>query len=337
MKKSIILAFALVISVATFAQQLATLNHNDSITVYYGMNALQQAHSAAVNGDIITLSPGIFNSVDITKAVTIRGAGAWADTNGNSNTILYNSFTLNIPNNSQHHLTLEGLYFMNTVTYNTVYNPQFIKCHFTNFARYMNNGSMQDAIVTNCIIEHYSNDGSANNGWAAQGTQFYNCVLLDGGNAGPDSFVNCIVNQNPQTAWITERLFQNCILYNGSSYVSQYMSGNGATSFNCMYVSLSTYNLYSNTPNHVLWNRSGLSTVFKNFTGTYSNTTTFELQDSIATNYLGLDGTQIGIYGGLHPFSPKVTNPAIKRINVAPRSNSEGKLEVNVEMVTEEE
>lgn len=87
MKKSIILAIALVMSVATFAQQLATLNHNDSITVYYGMNALQQAHASAVNGDIITLSSGIFNSVNITKAVTIRGAGAWTDTNGNNNTI----------------------------------------------------------------------------------------------------------------------------------------------------------------------------------------------------------------------------------------------------------
>lgn len=239
MKKSIILAFALVISVATFAQQLATLNHNDSITVYYGMNALQQAHSAAVNGDIITLSPGIFNSVDITKAVTIRGAGAWIDTNGNNNTILYNSFSLNVPNNSTYHLILEGLYLLNTVSYVNVYNPQISKCHFVSFTC-GNNGSMHDAIVTNCIIEDYSNYGSANNGWAAQGTQFYNCVLLDGGDYGPDSFINCIVNQHPQTAYITERLFQNCILYNGSSYASQYMSGNGSTSFNCMYVSLST-------------------------------------------------------------------------------------------------
>ena len=82
MKKSIILALSLVLSVATFAQQLATLNHNGTTTAYYGMNALQQAHSAAVNGDIITLSSGIFNSVDITKAVTIRGAGAWVCTGG---------------------------------------------------------------------------------------------------------------------------------------------------------------------------------------------------------------------------------------------------------------
>lgn len=336
MKKSIILAIALVMSVATFAQQLATLNHNDSITVYYGMNALQQAHASAVNGDIITLSPGIFNSVDITKAVTIRGAGAWVDTSGNSNTILYNEFTLNVPANSTHHLTLEGLYFLNTVRYINVNDPQISKCHFVSFT-HGNNGSIHDAIVTNCIIEQWSNYGSSSSGWAAQGTHFYNCVLLDGGNAGPDSFVNCIVRQHPQTAWITTRLFQNCILYENCGYLGQYMSENGSTSFNCIYVNLNGVNLYDDTPNHVLWNNNNIAGVFKNFDGTYGSNTTFELQDSIAANYLGLDGTQIGIYGGLHPFSPKVTNPAIKRINVAQRNNSEGKLEVNVEMVTEEE
>ena len=119
--------------------------------------------------------------------------------------------------------------------------------------------------------------------------------------------------------------------------MSQYMSGNGSTSFNCMYVNSSVDNLYSDTPNHILWNKIGMSTVFKSFSGTYGSTTTFELQDSIATNYLGTDGTQIGIYGGAHPFSPKVTSPVIKSINVAQRNNSQGKLEVNIEMVNEEE
>jgi hypothetical protein len=80
-----------------------------------------------------------------------------------------------------------------------------------------------------------------------------------------------------------------------------------------------------------------MSSVFKTFYGSIGSNTTFELQDSIAANYLCLDGTQIGVYGGLHPFSPKVTSPVIKNINVAQRNNSEGKLEVNIEMVTEDE
>ena len=80
MKKTLLLALAMFFATVSFAQQqLATLNHNDSITVYYGASALQQAHNAAVAGDIITLSPGSFTSVTITKPVSIRGAGMFPD------------------------------------------------------------------------------------------------------------------------------------------------------------------------------------------------------------------------------------------------------------------
>lgn len=333
MKKSIILAIALVMSVATFAQQLATLNHNDSITVYYGMNALQQAHASAVNGDIITLSSGIFNSVNITKAVTIRGAGAWTDTNGNNNTILYNDFTLNVPNNPSYNLVIEGVYTMNQINMTAVYNPQFKKCHFFKFGGYNNSAIMQNATFINCILETWINYRGTNNpNWPAQGTQFINSVILSSAYYDPSSFINCVLKQDPQSSSMNSRLFQNCILINSGEYIYT-PTNNSSTAFNCMFVN----NIFSDIANHVLWNKSGMSTVFKNFDGTYGSTTTFELQDSIAANYLGLDGTQIGIYGGLHPFSPKVTNPAIKSINVAQRNNSEGKLEVNVEMVTEEE
>jgi len=340
MKKSIILALSLVLSVATFAQQLATLNHNGTTTAYYGMNALQQAHSAAVNGDIITLSTGIFNSVDITKAVTIRGAGAWVDTNGNSNTVLYGDFTLNIQEDTNYNLVMEGINTMGEITYNEVHNPQFVKCEFGQFTYYSySNIQMYNASFNNCILGDWRNyKGTSSNVWPAIGTQFTNCIVLNQFENGcSGTYDHCIVNQDPSTA--SSKLFQNSVLYFNwlSSYPPTY-SISGA--FNCMYINIGNYGsifLFKNMANRVQWNRNIISSVFKNFDGTYSSTTTFELQDSIAANYLGTDGTQIGIYGGLHPFSPKVTSPVIKSINVAQRNNSEGKLEVNIEMVTEDE
>lgn len=339
MRKTFILAITLVMSVTAFAQQLATLNHNDSITVYYGMNALQQAHASAVNGDIITLSSGIFNSVNITKAVTIRGAGAWVDTNGNSNTVLYGDFSLDIQEDTSNNLVIEGISVMSTLTYNEVHNPYFFKCAFNQFesASY-SNIHMQNAEFNNCIVGEWRNyKGTNSSNWPAFGTQFINSVVLyQFENGYPGTFDHCIVNQDPSTA--SSKLFQNSILYFNwlSSYPPTYSIG----AFNCMYINIGNYgycNLFKNIANHVQWNINNISSVFKNFDGTYSSTTTFALQDSIAANYLGTDGTQIGIYGGLHPFSPKVTSPVIKRINVAQRNNSEGKLEVNIEMVTEDE
>ena len=254
-----------------------------------------------------------------------------------SNTIIYNETTLTIPNDATHHLTMEGLYFINDVVYRILYNPQFTKCHFHNLKWDGNINTMQNATITNCIVECFYNYYSGNQ-WVALGTQFYNSVILSfsdaGGNGGsPASFSNCILFQNPQ--YMTSRLFQNCILYYGWQYSG---AANSSTAFNCMFINtVFSANLFSDMAGHVLWNKNNMDSVFKNFNGTFGSTTTFELQDSIAANYLGLDGTQIGIYGGAHPFSPKVTSPVIKSINVAQRNNSEGKLEVNVEMVTEEE
>ena len=135
MKKALLLCLTLLAATFVFAQQqLATLNHNDSISVFYGASALQQAHAAAVNGDIITLSPGSFNSVDITKAITIRGAGMFPDTvTGIGNTTLLNHFTLNIAYDPLHNLIMEGINCTGeTMSYSTIYDPQFSKCLFRN-------------------------------------------------------------------------------------------------------------------------------------------------------------------------------------------------------------
>ena len=71
------LVAAIVAATATYAQNslIAVLSHEGEVSTFYGITALREAHDAAENGDVITLSSGTFNSCDITKAVTIRGAG----------------------------------------------------------------------------------------------------------------------------------------------------------------------------------------------------------------------------------------------------------------------
>ena len=54
------------------------------------------------------------------------------------------------------------------------------------------------------------------------------------------------------------------------------------------------------------------------FTGYY------ELIDSIAATCLGNDGTQVGIYGGLFPFDPRVTGLNIRRLDVAKVKSQRG-------------
>lgn len=339
MKKIIFLAFALMLSVFTFAQQqLAVLNHNNEITAYYGADAFINAYSSAEKGDIITLSSGVFNSTNITKAITIRGAGAWADTTGGA-TMIRNNISINIPEDSTYHLTMEGIYFYNDIHCDLAYNPQFIKCHFQWIGQAGCNSHMHNASFVNCILSHwhseYDSHGCSND--KAIGTQFVNSVVMDCNvYTTNDVYINCVLRQHPENA--ASRMFQNCVLYFNYSGTAA-PANNSSTSYNCLYVQLNTdstktNNLFSPMASHVLWNKRGMNTVFKTFNGSTEGEN-FELLPSIANNCLGTDGTQIGIYGGAMPFDPHVTSPLIKRINVANRSTSDGKLEVDIEVTNE--
>lgn len=326
------------LSVAAFAQQqLAILNHNNVITAYYGADALISAHSDAVNGDIITLSSGVFNATDITKAVTIRGAGAWADTTG-GNTMIRGNVSILIPEDSAHHLTMEGIYAYNRVECKRAFNPQFIKCHFQwiGAESYTSPTKLYNATFVNCILAFWG-AGVGSSGYCAEGTQFINSVIMDCHRQNvPDVYINCIVRQNPTNA--SSRMFQNCVLY-WDLHNTAAVTDNSSTSFNSLFVQMltdSTYTdvLFAPLTGHTLWNMRGMSNVFKTFNGSTEGEN-FELLPGIANSYLGTDGTQIGIYGGPMPFDPHVTNPLIKRINVASRSNAEGRLAVDIEVADE--
>lgn len=61
------------------AKLTATLQSGDKVTPFYGANAFVEAYNAAVNGDIITLSPGEFAGATIEKSITVIGTYAFSE------------------------------------------------------------------------------------------------------------------------------------------------------------------------------------------------------------------------------------------------------------------
>ncbi|MBO7069630.1 MAG: hypothetical protein J6W52_13305 [Bacteroidaceae bacterium] len=126
MKKLFLSLVALTIATMSYAQSnlVATLTHGDELIMFYGAYTLRDAHNAAENGDIINLSSGTFQAVDITKALTIRGAGA----DGDNITYIVNGFSINIPTDITKRLSFEGVRLSNTTTVKgTLTNPTFLK------------------------------------------------------------------------------------------------------------------------------------------------------------------------------------------------------------------
>ncbi len=352
MKKALLLLAALCIATLGFAQQpFATLTHNDSIRVFHGMNALQSAHSAAVSGDVINLSSGVFYSVTITKAVTIRGAGMFNDdATGLINTTIMNQFTVNV-SDTNNRLSLIGLYFASgaQMTLCNAVNPQFLKCRFQTVFQSGSSSSYNtsNAQFINCIIQQWRNEGNR-----ATGTAFYNSIILQYYNQeSPDMLVNCIASLGNNSEYTNSKTIMNSILY-----CDRFASGsnNGYTSFNTIgintgrYSSTYAYNTsyfdLTNMGTHNLHNYPSSSTytnpfslVFTTFRGTYSDGMSMALNDNIATTILGDDSTQVGIYGGQFPWDPSVSNPLIGHINAARRTNAQGMLEVDVEILSNDE
>lgn len=366
MKKALLLCLTLIAATFGFAQQqLATLNHNNSITVYYGASALQQAHAAAVNGDIITLSPGAFNSLRITKAVTIRGAGMYADTISRINSTIVNyEVEFDIPYDSLHHLIIEGIYFSSNVYYKKVFHPKFIKCYFQSFFYSYNNGifngdtntlgSMYNATFVNSILTRWNNCNKARTtynlaAWGAKNTTFVNSIILDiaenatsassyfyyAFSSSPDILINSIVFvRDPDN--IVYKSISNCIVYTTSTTFNTGTNNAFSTFYSIGINSKLGQQYFANAANHYNSNFNSMSAVFKTFRGTFTDGETFELQDSIASNYLGSDGTQVGIYGGFMPFDPRVSGLNIRRLDVARRTTADGKLAIDIEVVNEE-
>ena len=80
MKKIVLLIFALCYTVVAYAQGTdqisAILQHGDTETIFIGNTGLAKAYEAAVDGDVIILSQGVFEPMNnMSKALTIYGAG----------------------------------------------------------------------------------------------------------------------------------------------------------------------------------------------------------------------------------------------------------------------
>lgn len=344
MKKLFLSMVALVVATMSFAQGslLATLSHEGEISVYYGTSALKVAYNAAANGDVITLSSGQFNAVNISKAITLRGAGMSMSTdsiNAHEATIIQGEFTITQANTLNGRITMEGLYFNQGIKYaETLKNAQFLKCRFLNFI------AENNAVITNTSFIHcrfckgYTQKANSN-------ASFINSIVCcpDGPATSSVEFYNCFVKFDNQSSFgayansINNALYKNCII---QVINRSYPIPSNCTAYNC--IGLTSDNMFDDIKGKNSTNKfvSDITKVFKTYAITAENgwgsyikdSDSFELTATAARIYLGTDGTQVGIYGGNLPYDENPTIPLITKCNVASKSTADGKLSVDIEV-----
>ncbi len=315
--------FVLLLSVvglknALAQNQVATLQHGDSVCAFYGPGALGEAHEAADHGDIITLSGGWFSANGITKAITLRGAGFVTDSvTGTPPTSISGDIWLNVTG-TDGFLTIEGVLFSGTVYYIYLNNPKFNRCCFHGISYVSSTIQMLSPLFINCIIENFSF-------YYTNYTQLINSMVLKANGIHSNHEVlahHSIIGFNGNSP--DALTAHNSIIFGGTSLST-------CSFFNCIGINWSFG--YAYTTGCV--NYDSYEDVFETFNGSFSLDESFILKDEIATGFVSSDGTQVGIYGGMVPYSTRPNYMVVKRCNVAPQSTIDGKLSVEIEVVTE--
>ncbi len=347
MRKVGLLFCALLCTTVLMAQQqLAMLHRNDSlINVYYGSDAFVDAYRAARTGDVITLSDGAFNSCEVkNKGLTIRGNGAAPDTaRGTLGTQFVGDFLLAFDirsTDTTFYINIEGVYFPQLSTYDYLdscdLTLELTRCMVNNFYK----TTQVRATAINCIIRSstgtYSTSSVETTDLVYPST-FINCVLYMSNNIysmpAYSTCTNCIIYGADRTvgnSTPSNNYYTNCIVINRSNSSDTILNRNCRNSILCGFSSCANSHSYDNVSMNV-------RDVFENWDGEtlLFQDDVYHLKANVASSVLGLDGTQVGIYGGLLPFSATpIYNNFIKKCNVAYQTTADGKLSVEIEVAT---
>ena len=334
MKKLLLLLALSAISMAMWAQSdvmTATLQHENTTSVFKGASALVQAHEAAVNGDVITLSDGVFTATNITKSVTLYGAGFEKNVEtGTAITTINGAVRIGVADATLSDVKLEGLYFNNTIyaantsnnsTTAQLKNFTMKKCCISGDLLFKSN--IENVNILQCKVNYIEGTKTI----IANGLYIANCyivnrvhlfstqsdVLLDhsiigwnynNGSSGQDQM------NNSAFTWT------NCILLGGGSYSSPQPTGRNCVLKNCVISWMSTdlgntyENCYNVSPGSIFADASN---------GNYTEGRTFELTDP--ETYVGTDGTPVGPSGGLG-WNKVPATPVVKSLDLEVNGNT---------------
>ena len=330
--------FTLIIVIATsitMNAQTIALHSSTGVQIVNGNTALATAYTNAQSGDTLYLSGGTFTPpATFDKKLTIIGAGHYVDsTLATGKTFINGNVTLT---ENADLLYLEGVEITGifTITTNHSVNNVIVKrCKINgafNALGNLSNPTSNLSLIGNVLVSRInieniqnaiiSNNIISNTFQGSNGNLICNNVIM--GYIWGSSMDYLFYGSN-------NTLNNNIILWEG---YNANVNGSGNTFNNNLYV--------EPTPNYgttatSLGNYTGIlqANIFVNQNGTAFNYThDYNLQ--APTTYVGTDGSQVGIYGGTFPYKVGAVpfNPHIQVKNIAPTTDSNGNLQIQIQV-----
>ncbi|MDD5570154.1 MAG: hypothetical protein PHD97_03260 [Bacteroidales bacterium] len=347
MKKIILIATAALFALATnsWAQRLIALEHGTQITLY---SRLDTTLVHAQNGDIIYIPGGTFDitgNISITKKLRIYGVGHYPDSTTATNPTILTGGSLYIKTGADSG-SISGIYFTGNVYFGS-----------TSVNQVVNNYT-----ISRCCISYLQLAYNASSTNTAQNIVISENVIRGETYGG-----------NIQTSLFEKNIFNSCINYiNGATIKNNIFPASGTSSyvFQTAYGCVMENNIFKNTSAGYIFpgstsgnsyynnlfvvsitfpyngctgvgNITGVNTdsIFVNQTGvTFNYSHNYHLKSTSAGKNAGTDGTDIGIYGTSAPYKEGAVpeNPHIQYKSIAPQTNSNGKLNINIKTRAQE-
>lgn len=325
-KRFIFSIIALAIAMTAGAQNemsTAILQSGETVTMFTGSSALVDAHAAAQNGDVITLSAGEFIApTAIEKSISIYGAGYEVDNkNGTNITVVSGNMAIGVFNATLENVHIEGICFRNNVSpgnssnggyENVVNNVQLVKCHICGGISFPSNFS--NVLVSQCVVDGIIN-GNHEKGKIGTNLMVNNCHISNMGYFTNGSSV--IIKHSITTHYYFYYGDENCA-YTWDSCIFAYDTGwtrpyvgKYCTVRNCIYINNSGINGEDTPCNMIDCFQVNLSEIFADGAdGSYSSTRTFVLQKPDV--WKDKDGEPVGPSGGIGwnkvPSTPVLKN-----------------------------
>lgn len=314
------------------AQQKVALHHNGVTTVFGGSDPFNDAYQAAVTNDTIYLPGGNLPfPPTINKTLKIIGAGHYPEATIATNKTVLNG-NLTISENADN-LLLEGIEITGTLnfSYNHKVDDVVIKRCRINVILYNGNGTTPclNNVIRESIINGYINFENAKSSLLSN--SIIGSYTIKGSELGISNNIfllsdyTYIFNNIDNSSISNNIVFQN---YYGNSYI--HASCELSTFSNNIFTVIPSIGSNTFVNNYESIDLTGL---FTNQTGnSFDYTHDYHLVNP--ENYSGVDGSQVGIYGGLFPFKESALpiNPNIISKTIAPQTNSSGELNFQIQV-----
>ena len=288
--------------------------------MFYGSQAFVDAYEMSGDGDVITLSAGMVQAVDIQKAITVRGTGIALEGDGTiSPTYISGGMEVELPESSDRQLSFEGLTFMETVRMLGVKDVIFQRCQF--FSSIGDGGDPDHAernknfqyTFMHCILSDDSYTLGIRYGTISLINSVVPSLSMEGNRYQSFNITNCIVKEG---SYLLNCNFNNSIIL----CETRYGFHDSSVGTNCIVAGKDVGFKYGTNITYV-----------DSSEGLFKEGTFYELAGQTA-EILGTDGKQLGIYGGNFPFEAASSGPKVKKFDVSSKTTADGKLSVDIEI-----